>query len=249
MAPMTVPQFGIFAQGTIAHEFIEFDLRPDVDMQRATTALSQLRAPAVAAGGVNLVIGFGSELWRTVAPDQAPADLAIALFEGCRAQLGLGVAESRDRLDGDLCLLVTYECVEGAEVTGDVERSLQLPAPSVSNSCAKATEEVELRCVAQAAASWVEAGVELEADDRAVAHRIDDGEAGQEAELNAADGGMGHGHRPSDIDLPQAACQPRLPEVRPKLHLEATPAEGGVIGAANAIGHRPEHAGRSLSVP
>ncbi len=76
MAPMTVPQFGIFAQGTIAHEFIEFDLRPDVDMQRATTALSQLRAPAVAAGGVNLVIGFGSELWRTVAPDEAPADLA-----------------------------------------------------------------------------------------------------------------------------------------------------------------------------
>jgi putative iron-dependent peroxidase len=73
---MTVPQFGIFAQGTIAHQFIEFDLRPDVDMQRATTALSQLRAPSVAAGGINLVIGFGSELWRTVAPDQAPADLA-----------------------------------------------------------------------------------------------------------------------------------------------------------------------------
>ena len=73
---MTVPQFGIFAQGTIAHEFIEFDLRPDVDMARATTALSQLRAPAVSAGGINLVIGFGAELWRTVAPDQAPADLA-----------------------------------------------------------------------------------------------------------------------------------------------------------------------------
>ena len=73
---MTVPQFGIFAQGTIAHEFIEFDLRADVDMQRATAALSQLRAPAVSAGGINLVIGFGAELWRTVAPDQAPADLA-----------------------------------------------------------------------------------------------------------------------------------------------------------------------------
>jgi putative iron-dependent peroxidase len=73
---MTVPQFGIFAQGTIAHEFIEFDLRPDVEMGKATAALAQLRAPAVSAGGVNLVIGFGSELWRTVAPDQAPADLA-----------------------------------------------------------------------------------------------------------------------------------------------------------------------------
>jgi putative iron-dependent peroxidase len=73
---MNVPQFGIFAQGTIAHEFIEFDLRPDVDMGLATAALSRLRAPAVSAGGVNLVIGFGSELWRTVAPDEAPADLA-----------------------------------------------------------------------------------------------------------------------------------------------------------------------------
>ena len=73
---MTVPQFGIFAQGTIAHEFIEFDLRADVEMGRATAALSQLRAPAVSAGGINLVIGFGNELWKTVAPDQAPADLA-----------------------------------------------------------------------------------------------------------------------------------------------------------------------------
>jgi putative iron-dependent peroxidase len=73
---MTVPQFGIFAQGTIAHEFIEFDLRPDVEMGKATAALARLRAPAVSAGGVNLVIGFGAELWRTVAPDQAPADLA-----------------------------------------------------------------------------------------------------------------------------------------------------------------------------
>lgn len=72
---MPVPQFGIVAQGTIAHEFIEFDLRPDIDMGLATAALSRLRAPAVSAGGVNLVIGFGSELWRTVAPEHAPADI------------------------------------------------------------------------------------------------------------------------------------------------------------------------------
>jgi putative iron-dependent peroxidase len=72
---MQVPQFGIFAQGTIAHEFIEFDLRPDVDLSVATAALSRLRAPAVAAGGVNLVIGFGSDLWRAVAPEHAPDGL------------------------------------------------------------------------------------------------------------------------------------------------------------------------------
>jgi putative iron-dependent peroxidase len=73
---MNLPQFGIFAQGTIAHEFVEFDLRPDIDMRRATQALSRLRAPAVAAGGVNLVIGFGSELWRAIAPQHAPMDAA-----------------------------------------------------------------------------------------------------------------------------------------------------------------------------
>jgi porphyrinogen peroxidase len=79
---MNVPQFGIFAQGTIAHEFVEFDLRPDVDLRHATAALSRLRAPSVAAGGVNLVIGFGADLWRAIAPDQAPADTAPFLPVG-----------------------------------------------------------------------------------------------------------------------------------------------------------------------
>ena len=73
---MNLPQFGIFAQGTIAHEFIEFDLRADIDMAQATAALSRLRAPAVAAGGINLVVGFGSDLWRAVAPEDAPAEMA-----------------------------------------------------------------------------------------------------------------------------------------------------------------------------
>ena len=73
---MNVPQIGIFAQGTIAHEFVELDLRADVDLATATAALSRLRAPAVSAGGVNLVVGFGSELWRSIAPEHTPPDLA-----------------------------------------------------------------------------------------------------------------------------------------------------------------------------
>jgi putative iron-dependent peroxidase len=72
---MTVPQFGIFAQGTSAHEFIEFDIRPDVELPAVMRALGALRAPAVSAGGVNLVVGFGSDLWRAIAPSEAPADL------------------------------------------------------------------------------------------------------------------------------------------------------------------------------
>jgi len=72
---MTVPQFGIFAQGTIAHEFVEFDLRPDIDMDLVAQALQQLRQPAVSAGGVNLVVAFGSDLWRALAPEQLPTGL------------------------------------------------------------------------------------------------------------------------------------------------------------------------------
>ncbi len=45
---MRLPQFGIFAQGTVAHEFIEFDLRPDVDKAYAGRLISQLEQPAVA---------------------------------------------------------------------------------------------------------------------------------------------------------------------------------------------------------
>jgi len=72
---MTVPQFGIFAQGTSAHEFIEFDIRPDIELPAVMRALGALRAPAVSAGGVNLVVGFGSDLWRAIDPAEAPADL------------------------------------------------------------------------------------------------------------------------------------------------------------------------------
>jgi hypothetical protein len=69
---VTVPQFGIFAQGTIAHAFVEWDLRPDVDLRRVATVLGRLRGPSVSAGGVNLVVAFGSELWRALAPEHLP---------------------------------------------------------------------------------------------------------------------------------------------------------------------------------
>jgi putative iron-dependent peroxidase len=73
---MTLPQFGIFAQGTVAHEFLEFDLLPDVKLADVGEVLRRLSTPAVAAGGVNLVLAFGADLWRALAPDHAPDDLA-----------------------------------------------------------------------------------------------------------------------------------------------------------------------------
>ena len=71
----TLPQFGIFAQGTHAHHFLEFDLNPDVTPRTAVAAFRLLRAPDVSAGGVNLVVAFGSDAWRDVAPSMAPDDL------------------------------------------------------------------------------------------------------------------------------------------------------------------------------
>jgi putative iron-dependent peroxidase len=72
---VTVPQFGIFAQGTNAHAFLEWDIRPGVDLAEAAAVLSRLRGPSVTAGGVNLVLAFGSDLWRAIAPRDVPAGL------------------------------------------------------------------------------------------------------------------------------------------------------------------------------
>jgi len=72
----TLPQFGIFAQGTHAHHFLEFDLRPGVTAAEAVATFRRLRTPDVSAGGVNLVIAFGADAWRDVAPWASPPDLA-----------------------------------------------------------------------------------------------------------------------------------------------------------------------------
>jgi len=86
---MRLPQFGIFAHGTVAHEFIEFDLRPGVDDVYAGRLIGQLEQPAVSAGGVNLVVAFGANLWRRLAPDEMPAGLGafreIVGLDGKRA--------------------------------------------------------------------------------------------------------------------------------------------------------------------
>jgi hypothetical protein len=43
--PFILPQFGIFAQGTHAHRFPEFDLKPGVDAAQAAAAFRRLRTP------------------------------------------------------------------------------------------------------------------------------------------------------------------------------------------------------------
>jgi putative iron-dependent peroxidase len=73
---MARPQPGIFAQGTRSHYHLEFDLRPDVTDDAIAGALQALREPAVTAGGSNIVVGFGPDLYRRLRPQDAPAELA-----------------------------------------------------------------------------------------------------------------------------------------------------------------------------
>jgi putative iron-dependent peroxidase len=72
---MRTPQSGIFALGTASHAYLEFDLvagAQDADLVRA---IAGLREPRTTMGGVNLVAGFRPELWRAVAPEDAPDGL------------------------------------------------------------------------------------------------------------------------------------------------------------------------------
>lgn len=71
---MATPQPGIFAVGSPAHSHLEFDLCTGVDAHALVTALASLRAPREVVSGVNLVVGVGAGVWRSVAPDDTPGD-------------------------------------------------------------------------------------------------------------------------------------------------------------------------------
>src|SRR5262249_24598592 len=72
-----LPQFGIFAQGTAPHQFLELALHEDVSTADAIPSFRRLRAPEVSAGGVNFVLGFSAGVGQGVAPARhLPEDLA-----------------------------------------------------------------------------------------------------------------------------------------------------------------------------
>lgn len=72
---MRTPQGGIFALGTASHAYLEFDAVP-ARAQELVRAVAALREPRTTMGGVNLVAGFRPSLWRSAAPEDAPADVA-----------------------------------------------------------------------------------------------------------------------------------------------------------------------------
>ena len=70
---MHTPQAGIFALGTSSHAYLEFDILDAQKRREFASTISAIREPRTTTGGVNFVIGFRPELWREVAPDDAPA--------------------------------------------------------------------------------------------------------------------------------------------------------------------------------
>ncbi len=72
---MPTPQTGIFALGDAAHIYLEFALTPGTNAEQLVRAVVKVHEPRTTVGGVNVVIGFRPEVWRTVAPDETPAEL------------------------------------------------------------------------------------------------------------------------------------------------------------------------------
>lgn len=71
---MNFPQTGIFALGDAAHLFLEFRKGPEVPARSLVQAAASFHEPRTTVGGMNLVVGFRPELWRSVAPNDTPAD-------------------------------------------------------------------------------------------------------------------------------------------------------------------------------
>ena len=71
-----LPQPGIFAQGTHAHFYLEFDLRHELSAAQVVSSFHELRTSQVTSGGANFVIAFGAKAWRQLAESLAPANLA-----------------------------------------------------------------------------------------------------------------------------------------------------------------------------
>jgi putative iron-dependent peroxidase len=72
---MRHPQPGIFALGTASHAYLELDAAEGRRGADLVTTVASLREPRTTMEGVNLVAGFRPELWREVAPGDAPADV------------------------------------------------------------------------------------------------------------------------------------------------------------------------------
>ena len=73
---MNNPQTGIFSVGDAAQTYLEFALRDVAAAATAVATIAKMQGPRSTVQGVDLVVGFRPELWRSIAPDDAPANVA-----------------------------------------------------------------------------------------------------------------------------------------------------------------------------
>jgi porphyrinogen peroxidase len=66
---LATAQPGIFALGSTAHCYLEFDLRTGGDPDALIRAVAGLDEPRTTVGGANFVVGFRPELWNRVATE------------------------------------------------------------------------------------------------------------------------------------------------------------------------------------
>lgn len=75
---MQRPQYGVFAEGTMAHQHLELALSAGADEAALRVALNEVRVLGTnhrANGGANLVMGFGADAWRQLSGEPIPASL------------------------------------------------------------------------------------------------------------------------------------------------------------------------------
>ena len=107
---------GIFALGTAAHAYLEFDVVASADGPTAVADVARLREPRTTIGGVNLVAGFRPELWAVVAPDAAPAGVV-----GFNEPVGGGAAHDMPATQHDI---VVWIAGASYDVVFDTSRSI-----------------------------------------------------------------------------------------------------------------------------
>ncbi|MDA8081578.1 MAG: Dyp-type peroxidase [Actinomycetota bacterium] len=69
---MSNAQVGLFAMGTVSHNYLEFSLLPNGNGLELIRAVANLEAPQSSVNGLNMVVGIRPSLWASLARDDIP---------------------------------------------------------------------------------------------------------------------------------------------------------------------------------
>ncbi len=69
---MSNAQVGLFAMGTVSHNYLEFSLLPNGDGLELVRAVANIETPQSSVNGLNMVVGIRPSLWASLAPNDTP---------------------------------------------------------------------------------------------------------------------------------------------------------------------------------